>query len=371
MVQDIKDQFLWAHRQGDVVWMSQNTNSISLPDYISNAIIEAVKRKLYNQYPYAQGYPGLPEAILEDLGLLDTEPKYSVLLTNGGIEALYILNRALLREGDEVISTDPTFMPIHHQIVMDGAKPIEIPIYDANWKLTPEEINERITPKTKMILLIDPHNPLGSGYSPREVKAICEIAQDNNLYLVDDITYRDFAYSHTLTSEFYPEKTLIVYSFSKNCGFAGMRIGALITPENIMKKTLKPYDTNVLSVNVLAQVAALKALETKDQWLKSMVAQSRKNQEIIKKCVDKIDGVYIPVFPSSTNMLVIDISALNIDPDDIQREMLFGYKVFIRSGKYVSPRFGHRFVRVSFTVPEDGVRRFASAFPEVLEKLYN
>ena len=357
-----RDLFLWAHDQKDVVWMSQNTNTIPMPDHMNGAIMEAVRTREYAQYPYAPGLPGLRELLMDDLGLTGSEPPFSTLLTNGAIEALYILNRALLRPGDEVISTDPTFVPIHKQIEMNGARPVAVPVYGSTWKLTPEQINENLGPKTKMILFIDPLNPLGSGYNRDEVRAVAEIAEDSKIWLVHDITYRDFAYEHTMASEFYPEGTLYAYSFSKNLGFAGMRIGALIAPAGLMDSTLRHYDTNVLSVNILAQVGARAALETKGEWMADMVAVARNNQNIIKEAVDRVPGAFIPVFPSSTNMLVIDIADTGVDPDDLQREMLLEDHVFIRSGGYVSAAFGHRFVRVSFTVPEEGARRFADSF---------
>ncbi|TET91287.1 MAG: pyridoxal phosphate-dependent aminotransferase [Methanomassiliicoccales archaeon] len=359
------DEFEYAHKHWkDVVWMSQNTNTIPTDPAVIDAIISAAKERVYNLYPYRKGSFGLPEAILKDLGLHDLD----IHITNGGIEALYILNRALLAEGDEVIATDPSFMPIHHQITLSKAKPVEIGIYGNPYKMTEEQVNEAVTDKTKMILLIDPLNPLGTDYRRNEVKAICEIARDNNLWVVDDITYRDFSEDHTLTTDFYPEKSLIAYSFSKNCGMAGLRIGALLAPPRVMKEVIK-FDTNVLSVNVLAQRAALTALQTKENWLGDMLRICRNNQEKIESAVDKIEGAFLPVYPSFTNMFVIDVSELGIDPDKFEEKMLYDHGVFVRSGNYVSKRYGSKFVRVSFTVPEDQCDRFVEALGPTIESL--
>ena len=363
--EDKRDPFLYAHEhKNEVVWMSQNTNQIPTTDEIADAIRKAVDAREYNLYPYSRGLNELNVAMKRDLGV----EEYDCLITHGGIEALYIITRALLKEGDEVIASDPSFMPIHHQIQLSNAKPVEIGIYKEPWKLTPEEINEHITERTKMILLIDPLNPLGSGYERDEVKAICEIAKDNDLYVMDDITYRDFAYHHSLTSEFIPEKTILTYSFSKNCGMAGLRIGGcLATPE--LMKTIVKYNTNVLSVNILAQRAALKALETKDRWIGNVVKTSRENQEMIKNAVEKIDGCFLPVYPSATNMFLIDVSATGIAPDDIQHKLLYEHKVFLRSGSYVSKRYGNNFIRTSFSIPKEGCQRFVDALPAVVEDL--
>src|SRR5207244_11928536 len=112
------------------------------------------------------------------------------------------------------------------------------------------------TPAPKMLLAIDPSNPLGSGYSRSQIKGLADIARDHGLWLMDDITYRDFNVDHVLATDFYPERTLLSYSFSKAPGLAGMRIGAILGPAAAIQ-SLRKYDTNVLGVNVLAQRAAL------------------------------------------------------------------------------------------------------------------
>jgi aspartate/methionine/tyrosine aminotransferase len=359
------EEFAHAHKRWkDVVWMSQNTNTIPTDPSVVEAIISAANERVYNLYPYKKGHFGLPEAILEDLGVTDLD----VLITNGGIEALYILNRALLSEGDEVVATDPSFMPIHHQIGLSNAVPVEIGIYKDTFKMTPEEVNEAVSEKTRMVLLIDPLNPLGTDYRRDEVRAFSEIARDNDLWLVDDITYRDFSDDHTLSAEFYPEKSLTVYSFSKNCGLAGMRIGALLAPPKVMKEIVR-FDTNVLSVNILAQRAALASLETKDRWMGNMISICRSNQQKIKSAVEKIDGAFLPVYPSYTNMFVIDTSELGIDPDKFEETMLHDHDVFVRSGNYVSKTYGSKFVRVSFSVPEDQCDKFVEVLGPTIESL--
>ncbi len=358
-------EFAHAHKRWkDIVWMSQNTNMIPTDPSVIEAVKSAADERLYNLYPLKKGLFGLPEAILNDLGMSDQD----VLVTNGGIEALYILNRALLSKGDEVVATDPSFMPIHHQIGLSKAKPVEIGIYKDEYKMTPEEVNEAITEKTKMLLLIDPLNPLGTDYRRDEVRAFSEIARDNDLWLVDDITYRDFSDDHTLSAEFYPEKSLTVYSFSKNCGLAGMRIGALLAPPDAMKDIVK-FDTNVLSVNILAQKAALASLETKERWIGNVIKICRNNQKRIKSAVDRIDGAFLPVYPSYTNMFVIDVSELGIDPNKFETRILYDHNIFVRSGNYVSKRYGPKFVRVSFSVPEDQCEKFVEALGPTIESM--
>ena len=95
----------------------------------------------------------------------------------------------------------------------------------------------------------------------------------------------------------------------------------------------------------------------------------RKNQAIIKEAVQKCPGAFLPVYPSYTNMFVIDISDTGANPEDVQRTLLLEHGIFLRAGNYVSKRFGERFVRTSFSIPEEECRKFAEAFPRVMAEL--
>ncbi len=359
------DNFEFAHlHRNEVAWMSQNTNTLPMHPAILDAIRTSFEAREFNNYPFKRGIFGLPEAILDDLKL----EGFDLVLTNGGIEGEYFATRALLHAGDEVVSTDPAFLPIHAEIEMCGAKVKSVDIYRKPYVLMPEWANEAVTPATRAIVLIDPDNPLGTGCTRSQVRGLAEVARDHDLVLIDDITYRDFNPDHVLASEFYPEKTLLAYSFSKAPGLAGMRIGAILGPTELMKQ-VKKFDTNPLGVNVLAQHAALAALETKKEWLPKIRATCEKNQKTIKAAVDQVDGAFLPVFPSKANMFVIDVGATGVNPEALEERLLRDYLVHGRAGSYLSKLNGGKFFRVSFTVPEKDAKRFAAAFPETMAKL--
>jgi len=217
-----------------------------------------------------------------------------------------------------------------------------------------------------MILLIDPLNPLGSGYARDEVRAIAEIAHDRHLLLLNDVTYRDFPEHHTLAREFAPEETITVWSVSKNCGLAGMRLGGLAAPPALAKEIAR-FHPNDLGVDVVAQWAARAALRTKAAWFPAVRRQTQQNAARIRDVVARVPGTHLPVFPSQANMFAIDISATRIAPEALQRELLLEHGVFVRAGGYLSPAFGSRFVRVSFSNPPSDIDRFAAAFPVAVE----
>ena len=344
--------------------MSQNTNTLPMHPEVLAAIRKSVAEHEFNNYPFKRGLFGLPEAILEDVGLEDFE----VLLTNGGIEGEYAATRAFLKPGDEVVSTDPAFLPIHDQIAMAGAKPVAVDIYRKPHVLTPEWAAAAVTAATRAMFLIDPDNPMGSGYNRSQVKGLAEIARDHDLLLIDDVTYRDFSADHVLATDFYPEKTLLAYSFSKAPGLAGMRVGGLIGPADLMKD-VKRFDTNPLGVNIVAQRAALASLRTKPTWLPRIRRACAENQEVIRKAVEKVSGAFLPVYPSKANMFVIDVSGTGVNPEAIEERLLRDHLVHTRAGSYLSRINGGRFLRVSFTVPQKDAKRFADGFVLTVGKL--
>ena len=134
-------------------------------------------------------------------------------------------------------------------------------------------------------------------------------------------------------------------------------------------KALRRFDTNVLGVNVLAQRAALAALRTKKEWLPEVRRTCERNQATIRRAVEQVEGTSLPVYPSKANMFVIDLSATCVNPEDVEERLLIDHLVHTRAGSYLSRKHGKKFIRVSFTVPEGDCKRFADAFPAVMQKL--
>ncbi len=359
------DAFKYAHaRWSEVAWLSQNTNHLVPPEVVRGALEEAIRARRYQGYPVMTGDPELLELVRTDFGLSGAVP----MVTGGGTESLYMITRALLAAGDEVVATDPSYLIIHKFIELAGARTVNLDIYRPPFRLTADQVQAAIGPKTKMILLIDPLNPLGSGYPREEVRGIAEIAHDHHLYLLNDVTYRDFSDGHALAAEFAPEQTVTVWSVSKNCGLAGLRLGGFLALPDLAK-AIGRYNTNDLGVNVLAQVAAAAALRTKRSWIPEVVRQTRANGARIREVVGGVEGTSLPVYPSRANMMVIDLGTTGVSPDRLQEELLRRYDVFLRAGNYLSPTHGQRFIRISFSNPPSDIERFARAFPTAVATL--
>ena len=169
---------------------------------------------------------------------------YDIQITASATEALYLAISTTLHHTTNTIASDPGYLIINNFCNRFGHHVKEIPIYneECGYKLTPELIKENIDLQTKMIILIDPMNPMGYTYTEEEIKEIAEIAKENNIYVLHDITYKDFAREHHLVAHYAPEHTITSYSFSKIFGMAGLRIGSVISsPELIRKNEGKCY----------------------------------------------------------------------------------------------------------------------------------
>ena len=348
----------------EMIWMGQNTNHLH-GNIISDAMVEAIEMKQYCKYPAPEGFSELKQLILDDLGFNDME----VLLTSGATESLYLCMQALLEPEDNVILSDPGYFIIGDFANRFAGEVRYVPIYneECGYKLTPKLLRENMDENTRMVILIDPLNPLGSAYSEEELKEFAEIAIENDIYLLHDITYKDFARQHFHVEKFAPGQTLTVYSFSKIFGMAGLRIGGVISTKPIID-ALKNAVVNDLGVNIISQYGAIAGLKSKSEWMGEIREISFENQRLIKEMVDPIEGVFLPVYPSDANMMAIDLTGAGINPKDMAN-YLIDKKLFTREGEYTSEEFGDRYLRISFSIPTEQIKVFCEEFPKAVEAL--
>ena len=364
---NINNFFDYVFHDKEMIWMGQNTNHLHEESDIMFSMLESVKNKDYCKYPPPEGFPELKELILKDLGLNDGVN--DALVTAGGTESLFLCMNDILEPTDNVITCDPGYLIIDNFASRFADHVKSVPIYseENEYKLTPELVKETMDKNTKIISLVDPLNPLGSCYTKEEIKEFADLAYDNNMYLLHDITYRDFARDHHLVSKYAPERSITVYSFSKIYGMAGLRIGAMISAPEILN-SVRSILINDLGTNIVAQKGALAAIKSKPEWLDRIRNITRSNQKIIKEAVDEVDGAFIPVYPSDGNMLAIDIYKTGVEPVDLV-DFLLDRKIFAREGAYTSKLFGGRYLRVSFSIPKAGVEKFAADFKDGMKAL--
>ena len=361
----INEFFDYLYKKEDLIWMGQNTNHLQKDKGIEDALIAGAKKRDYCKYPPPEGFPELKELILKDLEL---DPNlFDVQVTASATESLYLAISTSLYHVTNTIASDPGYLIINNFCNRFGNHVKEVPIYneECGYKLTPELIKENIDMETKLIVLIDPLNPIGTAYTKDEIKEIAEIAKENNIIVLHDITYKDFARDHTLVAKYAPEHTITIYSFSKIFGMAGLRIGAVISSPDLMRP-IRASVINDLGTNSLAQEAGIAGLHSKSSWIEDIKETCFKNQELIKEAVDETPGAFLPVYPSDANMMVIDISQTGVKPEDLSEYLLEEKNIFVREGNYTSKRFGDRYIRVSYSIPTSEVREFRNEFKNAI-----
>jgi aspartate aminotransferase/aminotransferase len=206
-----------------------------VPDAVKQAAIEAIQ-KGRNGYSQTQGIPALREALLAQIqAQYGTHEDRSLLITSGTSGALVLAMLAMVNPGDEVIFFDPYFVMYPALIRLAGGVPVAIDTYP-DFRIDPAQVAERITPRTKLILINSPSNPTGVVAGANELKQLAELAWQHNLALISDEIYRGFVYDETFVSpvQYYPE-TLVIDGFSKSHGMTGWRVGWAHGPQSIIE----------------------------------------------------------------------------------------------------------------------------------------
>lgn len=197
-------------------------------------------------------------------------PKKEVLVTVGGSEAIDLMVRTLINPGDEVLIPEPCFVCYRPCTVMAGGVPVPIETKEEdNFRLLPEQLKEKITDKTKLLILPYPNNPTGGIMSKEDLEAIAEVLRGTNIMVLSDEIYAELRYDgekHIPFSNFegMKERTVVVSGFSKTFAMTGWRLGYALGPERIIKLMTKIHQYGIMSAPTTAQFAAIEALKSCD-----------------------------------------------------------------------------------------------------------
>jgi len=259
MMYSVKDPFRLD--QGDV--------SFDAPDTVKAAMRRAVDENR-SHYLQTTGLPRLLELLAEKLRTKNGIPVGSpeeVMVTTGGIHALFIACQALLEPGDEVIIPDPEWPPAAGNIKLAHAVPVACPLHERlGWRYDLAELESRITPKTRAIYVNSPHNPTGGVLTREDIITIAAIAERRNLWIFSDEAYEDVVFDGTehVSPASLPgmyDRTISLYTFSKTYAMTGLRLGYAVARDarlrERMKKALFYTASNIASVVQFGGVGAL------------------------------------------------------------------------------------------------------------------
>ena len=281
----------------DIIGLSLGEPDFNTPDFIKEAAKTAIDEN-YNSYTPVDGYAELKEAIItkfkRDNNLTYT-PK-QIVVSTGAKQCLANVALVLLNEGDEVILPCPYWVSYADIVKLSDGVPVEvITSIDNDFKMTPQQLEAAITPKTKMIWYSSPCNPSGSVYSKLELRALADVlVKYPNIYVVSDEIYEhiNFVGGHASMAEFDDmyDRTITVNGVSKAFAMTGWRIGFLGGPEAIARACNKMQGQITSGANCIAQRAVITALEAAPTKVQYMVDEFKVRRDLILSLLKDIEG---------------------------------------------------------------------------------
>ena len=295
----------------DIIGLSLGEPDFNIPEIIKQAAIEAINQN-YSKYSPIDGFLELREAICEKFER-DNQLIYKpsqIVVSTGAKQSLANAALVMLNEGDEVILPTPYWVSYSEIIKIAQGVPVEVPTtIENNFKITPEQLEKAITPKTKMIWFNSPSNPSGAVYTKQELENLAVVLRKYpNIFIVSDEIYEYINFTETYTSiaqiDGLYDRTITINGVSKAFAMTGWRIGYLAAPEWIAKACYKIQGQITSGANTIAQRATIAALKTPITTFQYMKEEFRKRRDIVVNLLREVKGfkVYEPqgafyVFP--------------------------------------------------------------------------
>lgn len=309
------------------------------PDFDTPTHIRAAAKKALDEgktrYGPAAGEAGLRKAIAEKL-LRDNQLAYNadnVIVTNGGKQSLYNLTMALIEAGDEVIIPAPYWLSYPEMVTLAGGTSVIVNTSLENqYKITPEQLEAAITPKTKLFVLNSPSNPTGIVYTPEEIAALAKIVVEKDILVVSDEIYEKILYDgaiHRSIASLGPEifqRSIISNGFAKAFSMTGWRVGYIAGPVEIVKAMTKIQGHSTSNVCTFAQYGAIAALESPQDCIEEMVKAFSERRQYILERVRSLPGLNCPT-PNGAFYVFIDISQTGLKSRDFCQKLLETQKV--------------------------------------------
>lgn len=258
-----------AAQVGGCVSLGQGVPSFPTPKHIVDAVCAALRSDpAAGKYSLQPGMPELRRAIagqlLAEKGL-EIDPDTELAVTAGAMEGLLMAVLTLVEPGEEVLLPSPYYPSHVEQVLLAEGVPVAVPLL-SDWSLDIAALRNAVTSRSKLLIVNTPHNPTGAVFGEQDLRALAELALEQELWVICDDTYDIFAYDGHKASSLaaIPElrqRLILVNSFSKRYALTGWRVGYVMAPAALMQEMLKVHDCSVICAPTPAQHAALAALE--------------------------------------------------------------------------------------------------------------
>lgn len=320
---------------------------------------------------------GLKELKIEISKYLDRKygMKYNynneIMVTVGGSEGIDMALRAMLDPGDEVIIPQPSYVSYEPCTVLAGGKPVIVELKEENeFRLTAEELEETITPKSKILIMPFPNNPTGAVMELNDIEAIAKVVKEHDLYVITDEIYSELTYleKHVSIASLpgMKERCVLINGFSKAYAMTGWRLGYACAPKEILSQMLKIHQFAIMCAPTTSQYAAVEAMKNGDADVVQMRDQYNERRRYLLhrlknmglKCFEPFGAFYI--FPS--------IKEFGMTSDEFATELLNSKKVAVVPGTAFG-KSGEGFVRISYAYSIDDLKTALGRIEEFVNEL--
>ena len=311
-------------------------------------------------YTSNQGMPELREEISKwnkRKYNLDYSPE-EIIVTCGGSEAIDIALRATINPGDEVIILEPNYVCYEPDIILAGGVPVKIQLKNENeFRLTPEELESVITPKTKILLMNYPNNPTGAIMTKEDLEKIASVVIKHDLLVITDEIYSELTYvgKHFSIGSLpnMRERTITINGFSKTFAMTGWRLGYVMGPKAIIDQVKKIHQYVVMSAPTISQYAGLEALRNGDEDIEKMKKEYDKRRKYLLKEFSRLG---LPCFePRGAFYIFPDIRKYGMSSEEFATELLSKEHVVVVPGTAFGES-GEGFVRISYAYSLDALK---------------
>ena len=346
----------------DVLSFSAGEPDFGTPQVIKDAAIKAMDNN-ETRYTAVEGTPQCRQAICKKLKK-DNGLEYDIseiIVSVGAKHSLFNIFQAGIEDGDEVIIPAPYWVTYPELVKYSGGKVVEIITTDkSNFKITPEQLKNAITPKSKMLVLTTPSNPTGSVYTKTELEALADILKDTNITVISDEMYEKLVYGNSKftavasINEDMFARTITVNGLSKSVAMTGWRFGYLASKDKALVKAMKKLQSQSTSnINSITQSAAIVALDGKaNQDIEVMRIEFEKRRDIACELMNEIDGLSVSK-PDGAFYLFVNIQDISNDSMQFSKDLLEQVGVAVVPGV----AFGlEGYFRLSFATDEATIR---------------
>ncbi|MGE5811513.1 MAG: pyridoxal phosphate-dependent aminotransferase, partial [Ignavibacteria bacterium] len=352
------------------------------PQNIKEAAIKAILED-QTKYTLNNGTVELRKAIASKL-VNENGLEYSIediIVSNGAKQSLFNAVHTLVYNDDEVIFPAPYWVSYPEMVTLAHGKSIIVETKLENgFKISPDELRNAITPKTKVLILCNPSNPAGSAYTREELEAIAEVAEEENFYVISDEIYEKLLYdnfkfvSFPSLSEEMKKRTVLINGVSKSHAMTGWRIGYAAGPEEVIKGINKIQSHSTSNASSVSQAAAVEALIGPQDALEEMRMEFEKRRNYMYDELISINGIkcYKPegafyLFPDISAFFNKSTEVIRIsDSFDLSMYLLYEAKIAAVPGS----SFGSEgFIRFSYATSMENIKEAMVRIKEALEKL--